>query len=142
MKIPLRAAALLLLSFSSVAGAKSHLDLGNWPIADIFTVAVRFVRVDRGCKLVEKDESAGYLLFECEGDPGKPPKRGSIELFATKGPSGADVVRAQCTLSDEPHYMEAHLLDRLERKLRDERGQPPPPKAPPPPPAAPSDGGS
>ncbi len=141
MKIPLRAAALALFIFSSTAHAKTHLDLAPWPISDVFTVAVRFVRIDRGCKVLEKDEAAGYILFECEGDPGKPAKRGSLELFATKGRDGTDVIRAQCTLSDDPHYMEAHLLDRLERKLRDERGSPPPPKQPPPPPP-PTDGGT
>ncbi|HEX4458466.1 MAG TPA: hypothetical protein VIA18_10880 [Polyangia bacterium] len=102
-----------------------------WSITETFSTAVRFVRIDKGCKIVDKDADAAYVAFECSDD-GKT-KRGSIELI--KAGNG---VRAQITLGDDTHGMELRWLELLERKLRDERGTPVPP-APPPPPVAPKD---
>lgn len=135
---PLVAAALLLapLLRPSPAAARAQVDL-PWPLKDVFHVAVRFVRVDRNCRVTDKDAEAAFVMFECDGD-GKAVKRGALELIAmdVQGRSG---VRAQVTLADEPHYVEVRFLELLERKLKDERGPVlPPPRAPP---APPPDGG-
>jgi hypothetical protein len=101
-----------------------------WGVSETFSTAVRFVRIDKGCKIVDKDADAAFVAFECSDD-GKT-KRGSIELI--KAGTG---VRAQITLGDDTHGMELRWLELLERKLRDERGTPtpPPPPAPLTPPA-------
>ena len=106
-----------------------------WNVTETFSTAVRFVRIDKGCKIVDKDADAAFVAFECLDD-GKT-KRGSIELI--KAGTG---VRAQITLGDDTHGMELRWLELLERKLRDERGTPTPPPPPPPPPIAPKDLGT
>jgi hypothetical protein len=136
-------AALALVAFSLIVHtraygrAQTELPYG---LGEAFSTAVRFVRIDRGCKLTDKDAEAAFIAFECAPDDkdGKV-KRGSLELI--KLPSG---VRAQVSLGDDTHGMELRWLELYERKLRDERGTPPPPASTsePPPAKAPRDGGA
>lgn len=127
-----------LLLLATTADAKSQAEL-DWPWDQVWSAAVRFVRIDRGCKIVDKDESAAFLLFECEGDPGKPPRKGSLELYKIDL-RGRAAVRVQVILADEPRYIELRFLELFERKVREERGPALPPR---PPPAAPKpDGGA
>jgi hypothetical protein len=98
------------------ARAQSELQYG---IGEAFSTAVRFVRIDRGCKVVDKDADAAYVAFEC-GDGEAKTRKGSLELIKT----GAGGVRAQVVLADETHGMELRWLELFERKLRDERGAP------------------
>jgi hypothetical protein len=131
-------ALLFTLSIASNASARAQTDL-PYALGEAFSTALRFVRVDRGCKVIDKDADAAFVAFECDDD-GKV-KRGSLELF--KVPAG---VRTQVTLGDDTHGMELRWLELFERKLRDERGTPTPPPVPQPPtpPAArsPKDGGA
>lgn len=120
-------ALIFVLSIASNADARAQTDL-PYAVNEAFSTALRFVRVDRGCKIVDKDPDAAFVAFECDDD-GKV-KRGTLELF--KVGSG---VRTQVTLGDDTHGMELRWLELFERKLRDERGTPAPPA--PPPPAAP-----
>jgi hypothetical protein len=118
-----------LLLVASPASAKSSSELG-WPIDQVFSTALRFVRVDRNCKVVDRDEPAGYLVFECPVDEKDKPgvtRRGALELVRVED-RGRPVVRAQVTLTDEPRWVELRFLELLERKLRDEHGTPPPPR--------------
>ncbi len=110
---------LALLCAPLLAWARASSEL-SFSVAEVFSSAVRFVRVDRGCKVTDKDGDAAYVTFECVED--EKTKRGSIEIFAT----GKRSVRVQVTLGDDPHYSELRLLELLERKLHDERGNPPP----------------
>jgi len=114
------------LGFNLNAHARAQTEL-PYGVAEAFSTALRFVRVDRGCKIVDKDADAAFVSFECPGDDGKV-KRGSLELIKV-----ATGVRTQVTLGDDTHGMELRWLELFERKLRDERGTP----TPPPPPAAP-----
>ncbi len=114
----------LALGASLSAHARAQTDL-PYGVAEAFSTALRFVRVDRGCKVVDKDADAAFVAFECDDD-GKV-KRGSLELIKTHGG-----VRTQVTLGDDTHGMELRWLELFERKLREERGTP----SPPPPPAA------
>src|SRR3954466_13017553 len=126
-------ALLLALPITSNAGARAQTDL-PYAIGEAFSTALRFVRVDRGCKVVDKDADAAFVSFECN-DEGKV-KRGSLELFKVAGG-----VWSQVTLGDDTHGTEIRWLELFERKLREERGTPTPP---PPAVAAPStkkDGG-
>ena len=133
--------ALPALFLPSIVQARGQLDL-PWPLAQLFGVALRFVRVDRGCRVVDKDENAAYIAFECESEPDKK-RGGSLELIplTVQGRSG---VRAQISLADETHGTELRFLELLERKIREEKGPPPPPGAPrpAPPPAHAPDGGA
>jgi hypothetical protein len=114
------------LTWNVPAHARAQADL-PYGVAESFSTAMRFVRIDRGCKVVDKDAEAAFVSFECSDD-GKV-KRGSLELFKV-----SDGVRMQVTLGDDTHGMEMRWLELFERKLRDERGTP----TPPPPPAAPA----
>lgn len=114
--------AVLLLT-PSAAEARAQSDL-PYAVGEAYSTAVRFVRVDRGCKVVDKDADAAFVAFECSDD-GRV-RRGSLELFtiATQGPQ-KQMVRAQVTLGDDTHGMELRWLELFERKLREERGTPP-----------------
>ncbi len=115
------------------ADARAQSDL-PYALSETFSTALRFVAVDRGCKVVDKDAEAAFISFECSDD-GKV-KRGSLELF--KVPTG---VRTQVTLGDDTHGMEMRWLELFERKLREERGTPTPPPPPSPAPSAKKDAG-
>lgn len=89
----------------------------SYPQDEIYSTAVRFLRIDRGCSITDRDAQAAYLIFECKD--GKQVKHGALELFQQ-----SDGVRVQVSLSDEPSYMEQRFLELLGRKLREERGPP------------------
>ncbi|MDB4970055.1 MAG: hypothetical protein JWN44_5744 [Myxococcales bacterium] len=124
----------LALTWNVPAQARAQSDL-PYAVGEAFSTAVRFVRIDRGCKVVDKDADAAFVSFECS-DEGNKVRRGSLELFKVAGG-----VRTQVTLGDETHGMELRWLELFERKLREERGTPVPttPAAPPAKPA--KDGG-
>ena len=86
--------------------------------------ALRLVRVDLGYKILEKDEKAGYVLFEYI-DKGTT-SSGSLELLTTERS-----IRVVCQIPKFPSYHEALILDRLSRKLKDEHGTPPEKPKPP-----------
>jgi hypothetical protein len=115
----------LALTWNLPAHARAQTDL-PYAVGEAFSTAVRFVRVDRGCKVTDKDAEAAFVAFECD-DAGKI-RRGSFELFRVtgQGPS-REMVRTQVTLGDETHGMELRWLELFERKLREERGTPSPP---------------
>jgi hypothetical protein len=125
----MRSLVALLLLVPAAAQARAQSDL-PYAVAEAYSTAVRFVRVDRGCKVVDKDADAAFVAFECSDD-GKV-RRGSLELFriAGQGPS-REMVRAQVTLGDDTHGMELRWLELFERKLREERGTPLPPSTSP-----------
>ena len=130
------------------AAARSEKTLA-YPREQAWSAAVRFLAVDERLRIVDKDEGAGYVLFELR-DEGKL-FRGSLEVIALAAP-GRTLIRFVLAIEDRPSWLELAMLGRLERKLRAELGSPAPApspsrpkdgakdgaKAPPPPPA---DGG-
>jgi hypothetical protein len=97
----------------------------RYPRAEVWSTAVRWLRVNGNLPIREKDEGAGYVLFDyLEG--GKV-YRASLELVAPGGAAGADgeATDVVVSISDLPRRFEAQVLDRLAQKLRDERGPPP-----------------
>jgi hypothetical protein len=129
----------LVCGSSGAAFARAGDDL-PYPLAQAYSTAVRFVRVDRGCKIVDQDPRAAYINFECAGDDSTT-HHGALELYGKKV-QGRDGVRTQVTLADDPHYDELRFLELYERKLRAERGIPAPLPPPPPPAKHPADGGT
>lgn len=94
-----------------------------------WNTAIRFVRVDMGLKLVEKDVDAGYIVFDyVSSDGGKSSSAGSVELVRLDSK-----VRINVQLPKMPHFHEDVLLQGIVKKLREDYGESaPPPKAVPP----------
>jgi len=98
-----------------------------YPLENAWNAAVRLVRVDMGCTITERDRDMGYFTFEYrEGSRTVP---GSMEVVRTEvdGRPGTRVI-VQVPLM--PTYVETMLLNRLNRKLHEEYGEPvaPPPR--------------
>lgn len=110
-----------------IAHAKSHRDV-SYPYDPVFAAAVRFLRIDEGHAITEKDRDAGYILFSIEDGGQRYP--GALEIVRRKDARGRDAVRLYVRLSQRPAYMERALLVRLEEKLREQLGPPPPPPEP------------
>ena len=136
------AASFASVFFGAEATAKTQYD-SRYGYEKTWNAAVRLVRVDLGLKVLEKDESSGYLLFEYRSNEGGPKATsGSFEIIKPSG-SKTDDVKVVVQLPQMPRYHEQVLVDQLARKMHDEYGEPPPRKkdAPPPPPDAGADAG-
>jgi hypothetical protein len=118
------------LAAASPAFARSEKTL-DYPRARAWPTAVRFLRVDEGLKIIEKDADDGYVLFELHED--KRTFRGSLEVIDVRH-DGQPAVRFVLQIADRPAWVEVEMLDKLARKLRAELGAPAPPPAPEPPP--------
>lgn len=105
------------------AQAKTHVEV-PYTLKEVYSAAARFVRIDRGCQITDRDPDAAFLTFECKDD--ERIKRGALELMVVQvqGQPGKSV-RVQVGLGDDPHYMELRFLELFERKLRQELGNPP-----------------
>jgi hypothetical protein len=108
----------------AVAEARSE-KVVAWELTRVFPTAVRFLRIDEGVVIVEKDAEAGYVLFDLK-EEGKT-FRGALELVSFQK-DGRESVRLILRIEDRPEYVEVGMLDRLERKLRGEHGAPPRPE--------------
>lgn len=115
------------------AAARSQRDL-PWTLSQTWTAAIRLLRLDLEFPITERDQDAGFILFQYVDGEHRTP--GSLEIVERPLPDGRAGVRVVLTLSAQPSYIELHVIDRLERKLRDEVGEPlaPRPTRPTPPP--------
>jgi len=120
----------LVIAAPGVAAARSEREV-DYQVAKVWPTAVRFLRVDEGLKIVEKDADSGYVMFELT-EEGKT-FNGALELVVADDDAGPRV-RLVMQIEDRPSYVEAAMLERLEAKLRADLGSPPPRKPPPPPP--------
>ena len=125
----------LLLALGTLAYAESA-RLVSYPYERVWPAAVRFLRVDRKLKIVEKDVDTGYVLFELVDD-GKT-FQGSLQLSRARDLDRREATRLGLKIGGRPSYVEEALLEKLEQKLRSELGDPAP--APPAPKAAPDAG--
>jgi len=124
-------------SLAGPAWARSAMTLG-YATGDVWAAAVRLLRVDRNLPVREKDEAAGYVLFDVT--EGGKTYRASLELVALTDDAGRASTLATLTIPQLPKRFEAALLDQLAAKVRDERGPPPPPRKPAAPKVEPNDG--
>lgn len=92
--------------------------------AQTYSGALRYVRVDLGYEVVEKDPEAAYLIFKYGAPGSKDLLTGTLEVVEAGGN-----VRLFVNLPRLPEYQERVFRDGLLRKLRDEYG-PPAPKKP------------
>lgn len=109
-----------------------------YPMEFVWPTAMRFLRVDRGYTIVDRDPEAGFILFDFPIGPEDRIGRGSVEIFATKDAAGRVAASVQITTDGGPVHLPHALLEGLAEKLRRERGQPAaPPRAEPPPDSGP-----
>lgn len=127
-------AALVWLS-PAIAAAKSQKKLA-YTYEQVWPAAVRFLRVDEGFEIVEKDMDAGYVIFAVSEDGKR--FRGSFEIVRVES-DGRPGLLLLVGIEDRPSYMEQGILDRFEQKLRAELGSPRPPQPKPAPKPAPKD---
>src|SRR6185436_19846824 len=90
--------------------------------------ALRYLRVDLGYEVTEKDPDAAYLLFRYVPTGQRAMRSGSIEIVEQE-----EAVRLYVRLPDLPRYQEEMMSEALLKKLRDEYGEPPPRHPNPPP---------
>ncbi len=94
----------------------------------VWGAAIRLIRVDQGYAIKDRDESVGYFLFDYKDDGRAFP--GSVELVRIADQGGGPI-RVVIQIPAMPSYIERMLLDKLEKKLLHEYGQPaPPPEKP------------
>lgn len=100
-----------------------------YPVARVWPASVRFLRVVRDYPIREKDESAGYILFDFTDGP--KPCKAALELIPVTDSEGRDATRLALTIPDLPRRYEILVLEKLSAKIRDDEGPPPPaPRAP------------
>ncbi len=117
-------AGLVLLALSvlpNTAQARKETD-HRYHYEQVWSAAVRLVRVDLRYPIEDQDASIGYVLFQYQDRGRSYP--GSIELVRTQV-EGVEYVRTVVQISAMPSYVEQIILDRLDRKLRAEFGAPP-----------------
>jgi hypothetical protein len=126
-----RALVLLAAALAPATALARSTSVVPYPQGEVWPTAIRFLRIDRGASIREKDVDSGYVLFDLP-EGGKAWK-GSLELVRTTDPEGREATRVVVTLSDLPRHFEGVLLDKLAIKLKDEYGTPaaPPPRKPP-----------
>jgi len=99
-----------------------------YPITAVWPASVRFLRVDRDFPVIEKDDTAGYILFEYTDGP--KPCRASLELISITDSEGRDATRLAVSIPALPRRYELMFLDKLGDKMRTDYGPPPPPPKP------------
>ncbi len=122
-------ATLLFLMATGPVQAKTIVTL-PYPIAEVWPTAIRYLRIDRGATISEKDPDSGYVLFDLpEGSLGKTHK-GALELVRVNETVERDATREATrlviSLSNLPRHYEVTLLDKLAAKVKDEYGDPAP----------------
>jgi hypothetical protein len=121
------ALALVLALWTAGAGARVDAE-SDYTKAQTYSGALRYLRVDLGFEVIEKDPEAAYLVFRYQ-PPGQPKSDmlGTVEII-----EAAEHVRVFVRIPRMPEYHERVLVDGLIRKLKDEYGPPAPRKPEPP----------
>ena len=133
--------ALAVFAVAALAAvADARVDAGSsYTKAQTYSGALRYVRVDLGYEVVEKDPDAAYLIFKYAAPGGSKngAVTGTLEVIEASGG-----VRLFVNLPRMPEYYERVFRDGLMKKLKDEYGTPAanPKKPAEKPPAPPSDG--
>lgn len=104
--------------------ADARVDGGSsYSKAQTYSGALRYVRVDLGYEVVEKDPDAAYLIFKYAAPGGSKNSAvtGTLEVIEASGGG----VRLFVNLPRMPEYYERVFRDGLLKKLKDEYGAPP-----------------
>jgi hypothetical protein len=119
----------LWIGLPASATAKSIKTLGTYTLDAVWSTTIRLIRADRGYAIKDQDKSNGFVLFVYPGTGAVKDCSASLELLMVTDDDGVKRVKAQLNIQHQPSYIEVHLLDALEDKLRDEQGPPPSPAA-------------
>ena len=115
--------ASVLVALSLAYGARANVETETaYTKSQTYNAALRYLRVDLGYDVVEKDPDAAYLLFHFATQGKKAGSNGAIEIVDQRA---GDRVRVDVRLPELPHYQEQMLSDGLFEKLRNEYGDPP-----------------
>ena len=117
--------ALFIAVTPPLAHARTSVDL-PYTIDQIWSSAVRFLRVDRRFPVLEKDKDAGYILFDYVEEATKVHKA-SLELMPITESNGRQATRVVLNIPDKPRHVESLLLEKLGSKAKDDLGAPAPP---------------
>lgn len=128
---PLVTSALLVFSSPSVHAEVS--DQVAYSQKQVYSAAVRYLRIDLRYEIIERDPDAAYVLFEHQPSGQNSPRFGAVEVVKLQ-----DGVRLVVRLPDQPSYQEAMFRDGLLKKLRADYGEIASPSKPPP--SKPEDG--
>lgn len=112
--------ALMAISFTASAKVSENTPYSK---AQAYQGSLRYLRVDLGFDITEKDADSGYLLFQYRSPGREGTTSGSLEVVEQE--DGATVI---VRLPELPEHYEQHLVDGLIRKLRDQYGDPKPKK--------------
>lgn len=102
----------------------------SYPLAQVWPATLRYLRVDQGYALVDRDSEAGFILFDipiARRGGEERTARGSIEMFATEDMSGRPSVHVLISTEGGPTHLPHTLAEGLASKLKRERGAPAPP---------------
>ena len=128
---------LLLAILAPAASASARLsEEYTYTYEQLWQASVRLIAVDFRFPITDRDPEIGYMLFSYR-EQGRD-YQGSLELVRTQGPYGGAQVRVVMQVASMPTYVERMMLDRLERKLSADYGQPPAARRPAPPPTPPA----
>jgi hypothetical protein len=116
---------LVVLCLATDARAGAQTDLG-YTRGQVYSGALRYLRIDLGYEITEKDEDAAYLLFRYVPQGTSEPTFGAIEIVQV--PKG---VKVSVKLPKLPSYHEAVIRNGLLLKLKADYGGEPEPKSPP-----------
>ncbi len=106
----------LLMLLNAPASARTS-DAVHYTLPQVYSGALRYLRIDLGCEITEKDPDTAYLLFRYQA-PGKSETSfGAIEIVQAK-----QGVRLVIKLPQLPSYHETVLRDGLVRKLQEDYG--------------------
>lgn len=120
----------LALGFGSAGTAHAkQTQTYEYRFAQVWSAAFRLVRVDLECRVTDRDDEIGFVMFEySDGERSYP---GSLQLVPVKE-LGKEVIRVELQIPEQPTYVEIMILDKLRKKLSDEYGEPVTQPTPPP----------
>jgi hypothetical protein len=111
-------ALVLLLPTPSLARRQGDL---RYPFEQVWNASLRLVRVDMRLPVTDRDQEAGYLLFEYLEHGKRFP--GSVELVRGER-AQRPVTKIVIQVQGMPSYIEQMLFEKLSQKLRAEFGEP------------------
>ncbi len=85
----------------------------------LFSAVCRYVRLDQGGTLVERDSEAGFVIFTWKRDRESKEVRGTFEFVRRDG-GDKPTIDLKLTISDAPKYIEEFFFDGLTKKLKKE----------------------
>jgi hypothetical protein len=133
------AVAFVVSALLATGGAEARVEgRSDYSKPQTYSGALRYLRVDLGYEVVERDPEAAYLIFKyLPVGRRDDPSTGTIEIIESRGD-----VHLFVQLAKMPEYHERLLRDGLLKKLREEYGAPLPKKPPSRAPKRPSDAGA